>query len=178
MIFKSFILETNNKKFELELEYDFTLLIGDPDEVQDKDTKYVINYPKDAIFGSMKNSAGSTTGAVMQILKLAQQTNVTNPDKLVELMYYNTLPGVPMWAYEILVSQLFRDPDQKAIPYRIGSRNKPPLRIGLKKVAVYENWRRGMAFENVGAALTTAVLDDDDNATLRVHSDLDDIANM
>jgi hypothetical protein len=177
MIFKSFIIETKDKKFELELEYDFTLLIGDPDEIQDKDTKYVINYPKDAIFGSMKNSAGSTTGAVMQILKLAQQTSVTNPDKLVELMYYNTLPGVPMWAYEILVSQLFRDPDRVALPYRVSSRKKPPLRIGLKKVAVYENWRRGMAFENVGVALTTAVLNDDDSS-IRVHSDLDDIANM
>lgn len=177
MIFKSFIIETKDKKIELELEYDFTLIIGDPDEVQDKGNKYVIDYPQGATFGSMKNSAGSTTGAVMQILKLAQQTNVTNPDKLVELMFYNTLPGVPMWAYEILVSQLFRDPDKIVLPYRVSSRKKPPLRIGLKKVAVYENWRRGMAFENVSSALTEAVLNDDDGS-FKIHSDLDDIANM
>ena len=176
MIFKNFVIDTDNRKFDLELEYDFTLIIGDPDEVQDKGNKYVINYPKDAIFGSMKNSAGSTTGAVMQILKLAQQTNVTNPDKLVELMYYNTLSGVPMWAYEVLVSQLFRDPDRKAIPYRCSSRRKPPLRVGMKQVAVYENWRRGMGFENISKALTTAVLNDDDS--IKIHSDLDDIMMM
>jgi hypothetical protein len=125
----------------------------------------------------MKNSAGSTTGAVMQIVKLAEQTNVTNPDKLVELMYYNTLDGVPMWAYEVVVSQLFRDPDHKALPYRVGSRKKPPLRIGLKQVSVYENWRRSIAFENIGKGLTEAILDDDDSS-IKIHSDLDDIMNM
>lgn len=177
MTFKSFRIETEDKKFDLELEYDFTLIIGDPDDVQNKNDKYIINYPKDAIFGSMKNSAGSTTGAVMQIVKLAEQPTVTNPDKLVELMYYNTLDGVPMWAYEIVVSQLFRDPDHKALPYRIGSRKKPPLRVGLKQVAVYENWRRGIAFENISKGLTAAILNDDDNP-IRVHSDLDDIMNM
>lgn len=177
MIFKSFTIETDDKKFNLELPYDFTLIIGDPDEVQDKNDRFVINYPKDAIFGSMKNSAGSTTGAVMQIVKLAEQTNVTNPDKLVELMYYNTLDGVPMWAYEVVVSQLLRDPDHKALPYRVGSRKKPPLRIGLKQVSVYENWRRSIAFENIGKGLTEAILDDDDSA-IKIHSDLDDIMNM
>lgn len=176
MIFKNLLIDTGEKKFDLELEYDFTLIVSDPDEVQDKGSKYIINYPKDAIFGSMKNSAGSTTGAVMQILKLAQQTNVTNPDKLVELMYYNTLSGVPMWAYEVLVSQLFRDPDRKAIPYRCSSRKKPPLRIGMKQVAVYENWRRGMAFENINRALTTAILNDDES--VKIHSDLDDVFSM
>lgn len=174
MTFKGFTIESGKLKIILDLPYDFTLLINDPDEVEDLGNSFRIPYAKDIIFGSMKNSAGSTTGAVMQIQKLAQQTNITNPDKLVELMYYNTLPGVPMWAFEIFVSQLFRNKDRPAIPYRCDHRGDP-LRVGLKQVAVYENWRRGAAFENVSKAFTTAVLADDNS--IKIKSDLDDIVS-
>ena len=174
MTFKGFTIDTGKIKIELDLPYDFTLLINDPDELEDLGNAYRIAYAKDIIFGSMKNSAGSTTGAVMQIQKLAQQTNITNPDKLVELMFYNTLPGVPMWAFEISVSQLFRSKRKPALPHRCDHTSEP-LRIGLKQVSVYENWRRGAAFENVSRAFTTAVLSDDNS--LRIRSDLDDIVN-
>ena len=174
MTFKSFTIESGKLKIVLDLPYDFTLLVNDPDDLEDIGNAFRIPYAKDIIFGSMKNSAGSTTGAVMQVQKLAQQTNITNPDKLVELMYYNTLPGVPMWAFEIFVSQLFRNAKTPAIPYRCDHKGEP-LRVGLKQVAVYENWRRGAAFENVSKAFTTAVLTDDNS--FRIKSDLDDIVN-
>ena len=175
MTFKSFTIASNKLKIFLDLPYDFTLLVNDPDDLEDLGDSYRIAYEKNSVFGSMKNSAGSTTGAVIQIQKLAQQTNITNPDKLVELMFYNTLPGVPMWAFEITVSQLFRNSKRPAIPYRC-DHTGDPLRIGLKQVAVYENWRRGMAFENVSKSLTTAVLSDDNS--IRIKSDLDDIVSF
>lgn len=174
MTFKSFTIDTGKIKITLDLPYDFTLLINDPDDLEDLGKAYRVSYAKDIIFGSMKNSAGSTTGAVMQIQKLGQQTNITNPDKLVELMFYNTLPGVPMWAFEIVVSQLFRSKKTPVLPYRCDHKSEP-LRIGIKQVAVYENWRRGAAFENVSRAFTTAVLSDDNS--IKIKSDLDDIVN-
>lgn len=174
MVFKAFNINAGNIKIDLELEYDFTLIINDPEDVEDLGNAFRISYAKDIIFASMKNSAGSTTGAISQILKLVQQTNITNPDKLLDLIYYKTIPGVPMWAFEIVVSQLFRSSRTPALPYRCDHVGDP-LRIGLKQVAVYENWRRGAAFENVSKSFTTAVLADDNS--VKIKSDLDDIVN-
>lgn len=174
-IFKDFSIESENLKIELSLDYDFTLVINDSDDVINEKGVIIARYGDGTIFGSMKNSANTIAGAVAQIVKLVNTRIVTNPEKLVTMLY-GLLDGVPMWACEILVSQLFRDPEKTSLPYRCGKRNDTPERVGLKSISVLENWRRGAAFENVSKAFHTAVLTDNDKSD--VSTDLDSIVAM
>jgi len=174
---QSFFVKTDKEELEINIDYDFTIIVPNKDSLVIKDDTFIVSYEENMICGSMKNSSQGVTGAIAEISKILSGRMFTN-DALVKKIFdlYSTSATIPLWPVEILASQLARNPEAPQFPWRLSGFKESPLRVPIKQVALLENWRRGAAFENVSNAFHTAILTNaEDNA---IASDLDNLLNM
>lgn len=138
---------------------------------------YIVTIDENVIFGSMKNSSQSITGVIAEISKLLNSRLMFN-DTLVMKIFdlVSTQASIPLWVFEIICSQLSRDPKNPQFPYRLSGMKDRPLRVPMKQVALLENWKRGAAFENVSNAFHNAILNNTDQQL--IPSDLDNLLDL
>jgi hypothetical protein len=167
-------IKSSTIEFELDLNYDFIIMADDEHVETDDSENMIIHISEGMVFGSMRSSAPDVVKSIKQIIRIMDNKTIQGTDLLLKLWNtYSLVEIIPFLQLEILVSQLHRDPTNPAFPYRLSNYKYPPMRIGLKKIAMYENWKRGAAFENVGEALHYAVLNNPDTNVIK--SDLDDL---
>lgn len=162
---------------EFLLEYNFTILINDKDAVERESDLIRIHIPANVIFGSMANSSTDLNLTIRSVVKMLETGSgeVKSPEEFIISVWkkYMIDSFIPFLPLEILASQLYRDPDIKAFPYRLGRMNKPPYRCSLKQVPLFENWKRGAAFENVAKSFHYGILNGSEQHQNR--SDLEDL---
>lgn len=176
-LLQTFIVKTEKEELEINLDYDFTIIVPDKDSLTITDETYVVSFEENMICASMKNSSQGVTGAIAEISKILSGRTFTN-DALVKKIFdlYSTSATIPLWPVEILSSQVARNADSPQFPWRLSGFKEPPLRVSIKQVALLENWRRGAAFENVSNAFHTAILTNAEDDV--VSSDLDNLLSM
>lgn len=172
-----FSIKTESEQIDFVLTYDFTILVPSREEVKVNGTTYEIEFEENMICGSMKNSSQSITSAIADISKILNSRILLNESLVLKIHeLFSTQTFIPMWAIEIIASQLARDPDNIQFPYRLSNMRKDPIRVPIKQVALLENWKRGAAFENVSNAFHNAILNGTDKSI--VSSDLDDLLDL
>ena len=174
---QNFTIVTENQRIELYLTYDFTIIAPTRDSMVIENKEYSIEFDEGVICGSMKNSSGSIVSAIADVSKLLSSRLLVNEALVMKLHeLYSAQTFIPMWALEILCSQLARNPDNPRLPYRLSNMRKDPVRIPIKQVALVESWKRGAAFENISNALHTAILNDTDDTLIT--SDIDNLLDL
>lgn len=173
-----FTIKSKEYNIELDLDYLFTIIISSSDDILYEDEKYIISFNSGLLIGSMKNATTSFTGAAERVIKTLNNKRLINEDLVMEIFYIYAYANAirEIWPIEILCSQLHRDPDKPAFPWRLSGMNKSPLRIGVKQVSLLENWKRGAQFENISNAFHYAILYGEEETAIT--SDLDNLANL
>ena len=69
-----------------------------------------------------------------------------------------------MLFFEVLVSQIMRDPDRLYYPYRYSDMKKKPFFASIKAVPGMESETRGLMFERVLDVVSNTVLRDEYNS--------------
>ena len=110
---------------------------------------------------------------------LNHASDYENPDDMVVELYSIFGQSIPLIFFEVLVSQIIRDPDKLYYPYRYSSMSKPPKFVGIKQVAGLESSKRGIMFERILDVITNSILQGDiANKDPRVTSDLEDLFDL
>ena len=85
---------------------------------------------------------------------------------------------IPLIHFEILVSQLMRDPEKIYYPYRYGKMDKKPHFVSIKSVSNLESPRRGIMFERLLDTVTDSVLYGNEDSDKRIKSDLEELFDI
>ena len=172
-----FAIKTESEQIDFILPYDFTIVVPTRDNLIIKDKTYEVLFEENMICGSMKNSSQSITSAIADISKILNSRILVNEALVLKVHeLFSTQTFIPMWAIELLASQVARDPENLQFPYRLSGMKKDPVRVPIKQVALLENWKRGAAFENVSNAFHSAILNGTDETI--VSSDLDNLLDL
>lgn len=160
----------------------FNLLMADNSNLSEGDDEAILDYSEGVTVGEISSTATDTTSAVLTMQKVLNHANqFENPDDLVLELYeiFKASSQIPLLFFEVLVSQIIRDPDKKYYPYRYGSMTKPPFFAGIKTVAGLESSKRGIMFEKILDVVTNSVLQgDSSNTDQRVTSDLETLFDI
>ena len=174
---QTFAIKTESEQIDFILPYDFTIVVPTRDNLIIKDKTYEVLFEENMICGSMKNSSQSITSAIADISKILNSRILVNEALVLKVHeLFSTQTFIPMWAIELLASQVARDPENLQFPYRLSGMKKDPVRVPIKQVALLENWKRGAAFENVSNAFHSAILNGTDETI--VSSDLDNLLDL
>lgn len=174
---QTFAIKTESDQIDFMLTYDFTIVVPTRDNLIIKDKTYEVLFEENMICGSMKNSSQSITSAIADISKILNSRILVNEALVLKVHeLFSTQTFIPMWAIELLASQVARDPENLQFPYRLSGMKKDPVRVPIKQVALLENWKRGAAFENVSNAFHSAILNGTDETI--VSSDLDNLLDL
>lgn len=176
VLLSKFIIYVGEESFSIDLDYTFTLFIPNRDDLKKEATSYSIEYEHGMIMGSMKNASSDVSSVIVEVQKMLVSRKLIMEDLLMGIVntYLETVQ-IPFWPAEIVVSQVHRDMKHPAIPWRLGGMKEDPLRISLKQIPLFENWKRASAFENVSQAIMSNVLFDLDSTR---PADIDRLLSM
>lgn len=73
-------------------------------------------------------------------------------------LYGGSVSDMDMVHLEVLLSQCLRDKDEPMLPARVGKNPHDPNMVNIKQNVFNTGFLQGLAFENVGKAITTGLL--------------------
>lgn len=176
---KSFTIIADDLEIPIDVIYDLIIVMSEGIEVKKTGSEWELSIPADTAFISMESGSVSINDAVQLFSAILsnKHTSIEQTLHQVNEIFKAAGKNVSQWAVETLCSQLIRDPNNPAIPYRLGKMNNAPMKIALKDIAMYENWRRGSAFENISKVLHNKILNGSDNDYIQ-SSDLDMLIDL
>ena len=146
--------------------------------VKQSNEDMILTFEAGDTVGEIDAEATDTTNAVKTIQRVLNKSNQFENGTELVLELYNIFKNsakIQLLHFEILVSQLMRDPDKIYYPYRYGSMTKEPKMIGIKSVPGIESPRRGLMFERILDVVTNSVLQSDSGKDERIQSDLEQL---
>lgn len=156
-----------------------TLIATTTDLNSDGDTG-TLQYQEGDTIGEISATATDTSSAVLVMQKvLNHASDYENPDDMVLELYSIFGQAIPLIFFEVLVSQIIRDPDKLYYPYRYSNMTKPPKFLGIKQVPGQESVKRGIMFERILDVITNSILQGDNaNKDPRVTSALENLFDL
>ena len=158
-------LEKNNR---VQVEFPATIIFNTFDSYEgakSNDEILEIQFDANSTIGEISPEATDTTASV----KLAQSifdrpamrfgADKDGEVKLVIELFeiFKMAAKIDLVHFEILVSQLMRDPKNEKVPYRFGNMSEKPKLVGIKNVAMVESSKRGILFEDMMKVISRAV---------------------
>lgn len=137
----------------------------------------ILDYDEGTTFGEIAADATDVTSAVKTVQSILNHARDFEDGKQIVGELYETFKvasKIPLIYFEMLVSQLMRDPIKIHYPYRLGSMTQPPKFYGIKTVPALENSTRGIMFERPLETVVNFVLNGA-NDDIKLKSDLDDL---
>lgn len=167
-------------KFPADIE--FSTLAATNVKMNEDDGVASMDYEEGDVIGAISSRATDTSSSVLILQSIFNHANrfSTGDDLVLELFeIFKLSEKIPLIFFEVLVSQIIRDPDKKYYPYRYGPMTKPPFFSGIKQVPGLESPKRGIMFERILDVVTNSVLQgDSSNTDKRVSSDLEDLFDI
>lgn len=145
---------------------------------EDDNGDIILDIQKDTVFGKVDTSAADVTSATLMLQSIMDHTDRYDSPEQIVLDLYETFKlscKFPFLYFEMITSQLIRDPANPIYPYRLGKMNTEPLYAGIKRVSALESPLRGMMFERVTDVLINTVINGDIEDKNRPKSDLEDL---
>ena len=144
--------------------------------VKESGEDVILTYEAGDTIGEIDAQATDTTNAVKTVQRILNKTNQfeNGTDLVIELYdIFKNSAKIPLIHFEILASQLMRDPDKPYYPYRYGPMTEEPKMVGIKQVPGIESPKRGIMFERILDVVTNQILAPDSGKEERVKSDLE-----
>ena len=157
---------------------EFNSLVASNTQLDEEDM--IMYFEKDDIVGEITAKATDTTNAVKTLQRIMNKSYMfeSGTDLVLELQEIFSGNNIQFIHFEILVSQLMRDPTKPYFPYRYGPMNANPLFLGIKQVPGVESSKRGVMFERILDTVTNEVLNGVPDKNSRVKSDLEELFDI
>lgn len=148
--------------------------------IKQDDMDMILYYEAGSNIGQISAVATDTTNAVKSLQRIMNKSYMfeNGTDLVMELAELFKGNKIQLIHFEMLVSQLMRDPDKVYYPYRYGSMTKPPKFIGIKQVPGVESSVRGLLFERILDTVSNEVLNGTQDKDKRVKSDLETLFDI
>lgn len=174
-------LEDNNEveiHFPPQAKIELNALLAN--NIKQDDMDMILYYSAGSNIGNISLTATDTTNAVKSLQRIMNKSYMfeNGTDLVLELAELFKGNKIQLIHFEILVSQLMRDPDKIYYPYRYGPMTKPPKFIGIKQVPGIESSKRGVMFERILDVVQNEVLNGAADSDKRVKSDLETLFDI
>jgi len=154
------VVEFDDKIFNIVLDYPVELQVQDI--VVEKGKSITLKYSKGSVIFIITTEFLEMTEKVLYVQRLLAGKEVyRNVSHLLMKLYreYEEISGMDLVHLEVLLGNCLRDKTNNSIPARLGSKWDPIL-MDIKKVVFSGGFVQGLAFENVGNAIKTGLVSD------------------
>lgn len=124
-------------------------------EMKKTDYGYLLEFNRDDYWEIEMSLAGEMNAVISTLLSLIESKNkIDNPYYLLMEIYrlYEDATDADFVHFELIVSQLMRNPDNISIPARL-VRPYKAICVGIKNIPYAESWINGILFENFNKAI-------------------------
>lgn len=150
-------------------DYVFNIILDTQVELQVYDMEIIdkevikLNYKKNSTILEIPMNAGETKAKIQYIERMLGGREIyKDPHHLFLKLFneYSKLRTMDSVHIEVLLSQVLRDKTNLSIPARLGKRWNPTM-INIKQIVFKTSFAQGLAFENIGEAIKTGLVNED-----------------
>ena len=176
---RDFTVYSDNNEYEIHFKGDIEFNALMAYNVKEDDGDIILSYNAGDTIGEISAQTTDTTNAVKTVQRiLTHSYQSESGEDLVLELYEIFNQKIQLLHFEILVSQLMRDPKKPYYPYRYGSMTEKPKFIPIKSVPSFESPKRGIMFERILDTVTNSIINGDNTSDQRVHSDLESLFDI
>jgi DNA-directed RNA polymerase subunit beta' len=150
-------------------DYVFNIILDTQVELQVYDMEIIdkevikLNYKKNSTILEIPMNAGETKAKIQYIERMLGGREIyKDPHHLFLKLFneYSKLRTMDSVHIEVLLSQVLRDKTNLSIPARLGKTWNPTM-INIKQIVFKTSFAQGLAFENIGEAIKTGLVNED-----------------
>ena len=173
------VYDSNNNVYEVHFKGDIEFNALMASNVKEDDGDIWLVYSSGDTIGEISSQATDTTNAVKTVQRIMTHSYQSeSPEDLVLELYEIFNQKIQLLHFEMLVSQLMRDPKKIYYPYRYGSMTEKPTFVSIKSVPGIESSKRGIMFERILDTVTNSILNGTEDDDKRVKSDLESLFDI
>lgn len=179
---KFIIIDENNEEttidFSAIIEFDG---VAASEVKQNEDGVVILKFEQGTTIGTISATAADTNSATVMLQSIMDHADqFETPEQLVIELYetFKVTSKIPLIYFEMIVSQLARDPDRPARPYRLSNYSKEPMFVGIKRVPALESVTRGILFQKISDVLMNDIINGDDGGPVMPKSDMEKIFEL
>ena len=173
------VYDSNNNVYEVHFKGDIEFNALMASNIKEDDGDIWLVYSSGDTIGEISSQATDTTNAVKTVQRIMTHSYQSeSPEDLVLELYEIFNQKIQLLHFEMLVSQLMRDPKKIYYPYRYGSMTEKPTFVSIKSVPGIESSKRGIMFERILDTVTNSILNGTEDDDKRVKSDLESLFDI
>ena len=156
-------IEYENKIFNIVLDYSVNVLVNDNANTMLTKNIIQIEYKPNETILEVLTEANIITEQLQYVKRLLGGKEIyKDANHMFMKIYsiYGTISGMDLVHLEVLLSQCFRDKDNNQLPARLGKKWNPTM-INIKKIVFSSGFLQGLSFENIGTALLTGLINEE-----------------
>lgn len=141
------------------LPFNFNVNLNKPSNLKKSGRFLILNYTKDELV-IQKDTYSETINPAVITKILDGVTKYVKDPRIMLDMLAEELPGMDSVHLELMIGNMFRDKDDNRIPARLNNYRNFEI-IGSKKLPFVDSWLSAMAFQDIGKAIETGLVNND-----------------
>ena len=141
------------------LPLNFNINLTKPENLKEMGRFLILNYTKGDLVIYKKNYSKTINPAVITKILDGVTKYIKDPRIMLDMLV-DELPGMDSVHLELMISNMFRDSTDNKIPARLNNYKNFEI-IGCKKLPFVDSWLSALAFQDIGKAVETGLVNNE-----------------